>query len=450
MLNKLPPELLTTVFQNLPFYSQRQCMAVCKIWNSTIKAIVSIATTNKVTLAGYNAIRALYRRVSQDPDQGLAIRAMAFKMKTGEGPPLSRQGMVALWGACPNLEEITFVDVNPFYYLTYMIQDEIAFPKLELLHIADPYCLSSVSRTYIDTVYHFRQTINRLCICFDSLHFPRAANVDSIAGYLQGFRSLRCLSLQTSCGIVLNDIIRACPLLQKLKIDAPPSIFRALVHNIEPATSILENIEIECQLFSQDLYAYLKNSCPYLAQLALFGNCNDSNLIMSIFQGFTHDQTLSITSLSFKDHFCVTSTMLKNIGAWFSNVTKVEFKDVSLTELMDLNNNILMDFGVLRINYLSISLDNIIGHRGSPCKRIALEIISNGAVTWFQRDGKWRSQEQFVCKTAGNYVSNQARDKRSQSKITAIITITSAYVNNIRLHFTDFSSSLNQLIHLKD
>ncbi|KAF1800991.1 hypothetical protein V8B55DRAFT_1589564 [Mucor lusitanicus] len=450
-ITDLPSELLPNIFRFLPIYSQRQCLAVSRCWNASVRP--SIPTdADKMDLHGYGGIRNLFTRIQANPEYGRRIRRLNFIMQTGTGRPITRNELVATLEGCPNLAEIDFVDVNPFYYLMYMVDEEVQIPKLELVRVGESHHLASLGHRFVDFAFYYRRTINRLKVHIDSNDFSLAVGVDSLNAYFHRFTALKHLNLVTRCPIVLDELLDACPSLQKLTLDAPPNSFQAIDPHIGAlAEPIIETIEVKQTLMTAELYVYLRDHCRHLTQVSVFGHASaDDNTVMSTFRRFGRQEALPIVNISFKKDFPVSAAMLESIHVWFPNVCQIELKESNLFSVTGGSKNIALNFGNLHLQYLSLDLNPLIGRRRSVCNKVALEIISGNTTTWYQRDGKCRAQRVFNLKTRTSYIKAAAKQKRLESNTTSVITIQAAYVNNIRVHITNRHSSLNQLIHLED
>ncbi|GAN10818.1 hypothetical protein MAM1_0407c10368 [Mucor ambiguus] len=411
----------------------------------------SIPTDNeKVDIYGYGGIRNILIEIQADLNRGRCILLLSFIVQTGTERPAIRDELAIILNGCPNLAEIVFVDVNPFYYLMYMVEEEVQLPRLELVRVANPHHLSSLGHKFVNPAFYYRRTINQLKIYIGSIEFLLAVGVDNIAAYFHRLSALKHLTLITRCTIVLDVLLDACPSLQKLTLDAPPNAFQPMDTISALAETNIETMEVHHSLMTVELYVYLRDHCRHLTQLLVFGRASDdTNTVMTTFCRFESDKALPIVNISFKDSFTASSAMLEHLHTCFPRVRQVEFREPDFSSVASGNNNITLNFSDLYLQYLLPDIGSILG-RKRIVNKVALEVISGDTTTWYQRDGKLKAHHEFNLKDRRSYTKNEARQKRINSNTTAVITIKAAYVNNIRIHATNRLSSLNQLIHLED
>ncbi|KAL9547375.1 hypothetical protein MBANPS3_006197 [Mucor bainieri] len=285
---QLDNELLLKIFQHLPLYSQHQCLQVCKSWNTVAHTFIN-DETQKVELYGYGGIRNLVKQVQINPD-----REAEF---------------LILMKRCPNLAKLVFVDVNPWFYVQYMLSNKVDLPKLETIlfgHRSPKYITEGCKA---QLVFQYRQALHQLRIVLassDLLHL----GMNSITQYLRPFTNLKYLSLNTSCSIVFDNIIRACPQLQALKLRTNNTtgfkVLETKITSSQDDTSLalarmsqLESLDIQQNLMTLQLYKYLRRCCKYLFKLALHVDpVEDLVPLFGVFGLFDQADTLPITNFS--------------------------------------------------------------------------------------------------------------------------------------------------------
>ncbi|KAG2190493.1 hypothetical protein INT46_001900 [Mucor plumbeus] len=451
-MSDFPTEILLNIFQHLPMYSQNECLFVSRTWHSAARFFTDL-NKNIVSLRGYYAIRQLSREIAVNPSRGTNIRKMLFIMRTGTGDPIQREEFLRILRGCPNLAELVFVDINPIYYILYMIDAAIDLPNLELVRVEDRMYLYSLGHNFVELAYMYRATINRLSVDLGDGYFSHALGVNEIPTYLNGFISLKYLSITTNSSIVFDSIIRSCPQLQILKLHIDYSRFQVQDASQDAphiSASQLEVLQIDGRAISHEMHTYLLNHCQHLKGLAISGFCEDIDIILQTFRSFNRSHALPITAFSFNDGFPVVSKMLQNISNWFPNVRQVELRGSDVSSLINNRHNMILDFNDLNIRYISIDLSGLFLSYRSPIERIALEIISDDFTVWYQKEGKWRSRSQFVIKDNKRYTNTVTKERRMHSIRTSVISIRSATIRNIRVHFLHHNSPLNQIINLSN
>lgn len=449
-MSNFPIEILLNIFQHLPMYSQNECLSVSRTWHSAARSFIDV-NENIVRLHGYFAIRQLSREIAANPNHGTHIRKMLFIMRTSTGDPIQREEFLRILRGCPNLAELIFVDVNPIYYVLYMIDAAIDLPNLELIRVENRLHLYSLGHNFVELAHMYRATINRLGVRLGDGYFSHALGVNEIPAYLNGFVSLKQLSITTNSSIVFDSIIRSCPQLQILKLHIDYSRFQVQDASQDAPhilASQLEVLQIDGRVISREMYTYLLNHCQHLKGLAISGSCEDIDRILQTFCSFDQSHALPITHFSFNDDFPISSKILQGLSYWFPSVRQVELRGSNMSALINNSHNMILDFNDLDIHYISIDLSELFPGRRSPINRIALEIVSDDFTVWYQKEGKWRSRSQFVIKNNKRYTNTTAKERRMRSIRTAVISIRSATVQNIRVHFLHRNSPLDQIINL--
>ncbi|KAF1799307.1 hypothetical protein V8B55DRAFT_1343225 [Mucor lusitanicus] len=329
---QLPNELLVKIFQHLPLYSQHQCLQVCRTWNAIAQTFID-DETQEVDLYGYAGIRNLVKQVWVNPDRGLLIRQMNFIMQTHTGSPITEAEFLILMKGCSNLAKLNFVNVNPWYYVQYMLSNKVQLPKLEAI------LFGSRSPKYItegykaQLVYQYRSSLHQLCIDIAPTDLSNLG-MNSITQYLRPFVNLKYLSLKTSCSIVFDNIIRACPQLQifKIRISGTAS-FRVLEGKItgsqdDTALSVarmsqLETLDVPQKLMNLQLYKYLRCCCKYLSKLELYVDPVDDLVpLFGLFGIFDQADTLPITNVSINGNLSEAARLAKDFRKCFPRLNQ--------------------------------------------------------------------------------------------------------------------------------
>ncbi|KAL9538661.1 hypothetical protein MBANPS3_010770 [Mucor bainieri] len=276
----LPNEILVNIFQHLPLYSQRQCLQVCKTWN-TVAHTFTDDGSQRVMLHNINDIERLFQQVSLDPARGACIRRMCFisKQRIIDHPFTAPNVFAALMKACPNLAELEFVNICPRHCIDLLRSDAVDLPKLEIIRFPGYQRSSSdhlPARYLMDLSHKYCETITQACI--------RINNYFTVAN-LQRFKILKCLSLEVYCPVELDALITVvCPQLQVLKLKVPyitnfqvvKGVSTNVINDVSQKAGAsrlipqLETLKIDQYLLTQDLFDYLKRHCPYLSQLDIF------------------------------------------------------------------------------------------------------------------------------------------------------------------------------------
>ncbi|CAO3646730.1 unnamed protein product [Mucor fragilis] len=454
-MERFPTEILLNIFQHLPtIYSQHQCLQVCRSWNAVAHTFTT-DTTHKVVLYGYGGIRRLPRAVAADPVQGLAIRQMYFIMQTSTGDPITQYEFIALMNGCPRLAEIVFVDVNPFYYIRYLCRHNVQLPQLEQICLGSRSPDYMVGHDYVNLAYKYRATLHQLCI-----HVPASSinslGLSSITNYLRRFLCLKHLSLNTSCPIVFDALIRACPQLQVLDLKMRSrNSFKVMgderndtTLDLNPASQ-LETLKLNSALMSLQLYQYFKHCCPCLSHLTITLNSDaDFDPLTRTFDTFRDAQSLAIIDISFDNYSSEANILMQNLSRWFPRLIQVEIKGFDLASVTSNHYNLSLDFRQLNLVYLSIDISHFFDTRKSPLARIALELVTDSGTIWYQREGKRKTGKQFVLKDNPHYTNDTSKEKRMRSDKTAVITIKASDIQTICLLFTSHHSSFDQIIRL--
>ncbi|KAK4510841.1 uncharacterized protein ATC70_005276 [Mucor velutinosus] len=231
-------------------------------------------------------------------------------MQTSTGDPINQHEFIDLMNGCPHLAEIVFTDVNPFYYIHSLCrQHNVKLPQLELIRIGSRSANHMLDHDYVNLACKYRATLNQLCVhvaTSDIIHL----DLSSTANYLRRFPRLKCLSLDTSCPIVFDADIRACPQLQVLCLRMHSSIsFKVMSDEqndtltaLNPASQ-LETLKVDDLLLSQQLYRYLKHRCTLLSHLVVnLSSDADFGPLIHTFGAFEDTQALTITNISFDNY----------------------------------------------------------------------------------------------------------------------------------------------------
>ncbi|CAO0802105.1 unnamed protein product [Mucor circinelloides] len=447
-----PAEILLNIFQHLSIYSQHQCLQVCRSWNAVARTFTT-DDTHKVELYGYGGIRRLARAVATSPTHGLAVRQMYFIMQTSTGDPISQIEFINLIRQCQNLQEIIFVDVNPFYYIQYLCRRNVRLPQLELIRLGSraPYYI--FGQNYANLTFKYRATLNQLCVYVTASELSYLG-VNSITDYLSQFPCLKYLSINTHCPIVFDALIRACPQLQMLRLRMQSTAsFQVIDGDIIPASlnpvSQLETLKINDMLMTQQLYRYLSRCCTFLSQLVITLNSEaDLGSLLQTFGAFDHAHALSISNISFNNYWPKANPLMQSLGCWFSTLTQIEIQGFDVASAKEDDYNVPLDFNQLNLLYISIDISSFVSCKNSSLARIALEITTGNATKWYQREGKWKTDKQFVLKDNLHYTNLSSREKRMKNDKTVVISIRASSIQSLRLLFTSHNNSFNQVIRL--
>ncbi|EPB91762.1 hypothetical protein HMPREF1544_01476 [Mucor circinelloides 1006PhL] len=443
-----PTEILLNIFQHLSIYSQRQCLFVCKSWNAAARPFITRLDTNTRRLYGRNCLFRLARNTLMNTDYGLGIRRLELFLPTKTEHYNIQIDLIHILEGCHNLAEIIMRMYNPFPLVVCMVERRVDLPHLELILVDNKAQLLSLGFHYLNLASLYKATLNQLAIRIYAGAFSRFLAVDNISAYLQEFVNLKYLSLDTDCPVILDSILKACPRLQRLKLQVKLASFQLRKSGAMDQCSEfqLEVLDMDGHLISHDVYLYLAKSCKYLVQLILSNPCKQLYPIISTFHASAQDKSLQIANLTFKDQFPATAEMLQDINYWFPTVRQVELSGCNLSSLIDEHHNLLLDFNDLNLDYLSLDLDPLFNHNHRFLDRVALELVMDDFTEWWQRDGTAKSRQQFRVRNTKQYLHPSARQRRIQSNQTAVITIKAESILTLRLHFLKLDSPLDQTI----
>ena len=139
---------------------------------------------------------------------------------------------------------------------------------------------------------------------------------------------------------------------------------------------------------------------------------------------------------------------MQNLGRWFPHLIQVEIKGFDLASVTSNHYKLPLDFSQLNLLYISIDISHFFAYRRSSLARIALELLTDTATIWYQREGKWKTGKQFLLKDNAHYTNGTSREKRMRSDKTAVISIKTFNIQIIRLLFTSHHTSFDQVIRL--
>ncbi|CAO3646988.1 unnamed protein product [Mucor fragilis] len=397
-----PNEILLNIFQHLSIHSQRQCLQVCRSWNAVARTFTTDTTIKRFATA-----------VAADPAQGLAIRQMHFTMQAFTTDyRIAKDEFISFVNKCPRLAEISLNGWDPIYYSGYLFKHNVKLPQLEAIHLRGfgPQHMPS-DNYYAKVLYKYCASINQMCINVSGLDINRFG-LSSITDYLHQFSCLKYLSLASSC-------------------------------------DILETLKITDTFISQQLYQYLKHCCAPLSHLVIILSSDpDFDSLISTFGAFEDVQALSISHISFENYCSKANSLLQNLGRWFPYLNQVDIKGFGLAPVQHCYQNLSLDFNQLNLLNVSIDLSAFFIYRRPPPTRIALELITNNATTWYERERSWLTRTQFVSKDDVQYINNISKERRIQSEDTAVISVKAANIQSICILYDTFDGHFDQLMQL--
>ncbi|KAK4513221.1 uncharacterized protein ATC70_013016 [Mucor velutinosus] len=208
---------------------------------------------------------------------------------------------------------------------------------------------------YVYLTYKYRATLNQLCVSVAASDISHLG-FNTITNYLHQFPCLKCLSLDTSCPIVCDALIQACPQLQMLKLKAHSSgiSFKVIGHDRNGTTpalnlaSQLETLKVHGSLMSRQFYQYLKHCCTFLSHLAItLAPDADFDPLIDTFDAFTDAQALTINSISLDNYSTEVNGWMQSLGRWFPQLKQVEIKGFDLASVENNHYNLSLDFNQL-------------------------------------------------------------------------------------------------------
>ncbi|KAL9556987.1 hypothetical protein MBANPS3_001588, partial [Mucor bainieri] len=450
----LPNEILVNIIQHLPLYSQRQCLQVCRSWNSVARTFTD-DEGQLVSLYTSDCVRSLLEKVSLDPFEGMSIRRIHFDLHHRINHYIIPSVFVALTKACPNLAEIVFVNASSHKCIDLLLNDAVDLPKLEAVRFPGYRESNHRPAGYLtDLSLKYCKTITQACI---RLSAYKIHGYSDVAGYLQQFKTLKHLSLEVYCPVEFDLLIKACCKLQVLDLKViGASNFRVMetVDNrrtigevgASPTIIQLETLKIDQDLLTQDLCDYLKRYCPYLSRLEVcIGPDQVLNPVVYPSVVSNEAQVLAITSMAIDGDLVVTNRLTTGLHKWFPLVRQLDINCFDVEAATNNHYNCHVEFSRMDLSYISLDISNLFKLSRTPFARVALKIITTGNITtWYQREGKWRTANQFILKHSNQFTNASATQRRMLSDTTAVVSIKASSIQYVRVHFHIHKNSFSQ------
>lgn len=452
----LPNELLVKIFEDLPVYSQRQCLQVCRSWSAAAR-IFTNDETQKVEFYDTNSISDLIQEITLNPARGLSIRQMYFLLDGDSNHVEESKLLPFLMRGCPNIAELVFANGSQFVYIDSQFDHNVNLSKLEMIRFGRYKLYPGHLKDREDLLFKNRKTLNQLCISINKRDLWNS-RILYVENYLLTFTNLKCLSLATSCPILFDALIKACPQLQTLKLTlyngAHFQVLQAGRANDRRNSlltgfpvSQLEVLEINHDLMTADLYVYVRRCCHYLSQLVLFiDRCINTGPLIDIFDTF-QDNALPLTVISINGDISGANKLAQSLYKWFPHMNQVDVGCFNSKIASGDYCKFSVDINQKHLLCLSVNISSLFD-TPRPLERVVLEIITENATAWYQREGGWNADAQFDFKKNEQYTNDSAREETTSSYNTAVISIKAQSIQILYVYFRKHQNSFAQIIHL--
>lgn len=157
---------------------------------------------------------------------------------------------------------------------------------------------------------------------------------------------------------------------------------------------------------------------------------------------------LPLTTLSINGEIFGANKLAQGLYKWFPHVNQVDVNCFNTQHVSCDDGNFSVDIHQKNLLCLSVNLSSLFDDSPSFVERIALEIITENATVWYQKEGNWNTDTQFVFKNNEQYTNASARKTRMLSYETAVIRIEAQSIQMLYVYFRSHQNSFAQVIHL--
>lgn len=461
-MSNLPAELLYHIFNDVPRYSHKQCLTVCKSWHPIAQASLN----RHLNINSGNDLQLLYKRLFQEPGtlKGSDIIKLTISSIISEDyrKDLNIEDKFAeILNQCINLKELEFMCINFTWFSPgmYKARDTLRMNNLERIYIemVDRYCFDS--EKYFGILEHCCPKIKQFLLPLRVISNEDLSNDNLIENnpsiFLKRFPTLQRLEISSENPIPLKSILRDCPQLQTLILRQRTRCCGLKLNDTntdrqELPNSQLHSLDVDLKHVNGQFCQYLLDSLTNLRELTIHGFVNvefanyilprlpDTNSIFNLFNTFINAYKQSNTPLYIKiirfEHFGNFAPQITTIlGSCFPALEKVVFKDCNFYHSLKQRNNLILDFGEMNLDCISLDLAFLFIRSNHGVNKVVLEIITFTNIFYYQRDGKWKSGKQFIPKTTKSYSNASAIQKRGVNQCTGVVTIKITSLRKIHL-----------------
>jgi hypothetical protein len=448
LMKNLPTEILINIFKRLNHTDKCSCQLVCKSWYGP----ASECFNKDVSLYGYRGIRKFYNSLCSTREQsmsGALIRKMRFIKRTQTGPPLVEQEHLDLLAACPNLQKIEYVDVNPVVYLNQMAQNDIRMDHLQDIYIPPAYRWS-VQQDYLTVARNNCESMTHLYIHNSGGGFGRGRGIipspfaENLPSFVEEFPLLETLTISGSSNVSITSILDVCPNLMKLSFQGGNRNNYQLITESQqanlttlPAYTALENLSIPAEYLNIPTAKFILYHLTRLRKLKIASHGYVTlEELMDGFNVFQAQLTArpSISTLVLKNFYTVSPDFIHLVSTCFPYLKELQFIGCSFNGLWDDYQNLTFDLALMDLYMLSIDIDKIV-LRSRAVKQLSIQVTlvgANNEKIYYERKGKLRSHHDFVRKTTKSYIKNAG--KRLRASNTAVLKIKINSLNKLELY----------------
>lgn len=472
-MSNLSTEVLYRIFSELPRFSHKQCLTVCKSWHP-----VAQASLNKhLKINNIDDLELLYKLFFQEP--GTLKSTDIIRLTINESATddyLSRkrtkENFTQILNQCVNLKELEFMGMNFTIYISnmYEFKDILHLNNLERIYIKKRDHLILVNKKYLQIIQHCCPKMKQMFLLFPKLAEEDVGNNDQVENnpstFLKRFPALQHLEIFSENPISLKSILRDCPQLKALiirqSICYDLKLQDTIVEEQDLIDSRLESFQIDLENVNQELCQCLFNNLTKLRELTIFGfhglthdyhylPPDDTTVKYNILNNLEYAYKQNNTSQSIKtirfEHFQdfapETTTIL---GSCFPALKKVEFMDCHFDVYSDNGNNYTLDFGEMTLDCILLDVAFLFTGYDIEADKAVLEIVTPTNTFYYQREGKWKSGRPFDLRTTKNYSSASAIKKRSLDNRTGVVTIKINSLEKIHIECSIRKATFEQII----
>ncbi|KAK4521367.1 electron carrier [Mucor velutinosus] len=447
---KLPPEILSKVFQGLDYKDKLECAVVCQAWCGTALHYLN----SKLRLKTREDVTNLFMKLCalEGTIDGRSIRQLLFSRTWGTSlASVQKTIFIYILSECKHLQVLEFEEEHSTeLYCDYMIRYRSVLQLGSLQRIIAP-SAARYSSSYLLVNWEYRQSINQLEFELVKDNLEDIPNVVDVYSYIRQFSALHTLILGFHTMVCLHSLLCACPQLGSLQLyyGCVRNHLKIYQEHEKPDQQSnfhtnfqLKYLDIDAQYVSQDLFKYLHDHTGMLTHLSINNNSANTETFAEAFTTpFVVDTTLPIRSMKINYHQVMSNEMIAGLNDNFHALKRIDFHYCKFGHILTQDNNLLLNFNALRLDYLSVDFTSIVS-QNTLINSMCLVVKRHKKETLFyQRATKW-SQHLFTRNEALRYTSSNAQAKRIVSTSVAVITVEAKKLNYIRMHcngYRDFS-----------
>ncbi|GAN02820.1 hypothetical protein MAM1_0028d02267 [Mucor ambiguus] len=455
-MRDFPVEILIKVFDHIPRSGKLQCALVCKAWCATALSVLN----STIHLRNTDDTIILFAKLCQinSSIQGTSIRhlSLSHNSRINEAR-VNRVVFIRILSECTNLRTLEFKDVT--FDLTHL---EHMIKYRDALHLDHLQCIKtqySNSNSYILVNWYYYQRINQLYLFVSDSTFYRFEFTHDLNMYLSHFEALKTLSLKFSCTIYIHSLLLACPRLESLQLVLASSSSHLKIYDDKSTTQHsnisfqLKYLDMSAHHINQGLFEYLHDKASNLFQLIVnHGAFENSAAIDNAFNtALVVDTVLPIKRIIFEDKFDVSPNVILGLNENFRNLRVIDFRKCDFNRVVDTNSNLSVNFGELKLDYLSIDFTTILSFN-TQVNSMSLAIQNHGhdKTVFYSRTSKWSGAHSFTRNDTTRYASPTAQRNRIRSAKTSVITIKVQSLHQLHMHGEgNYRKTFSQIISLE-